>query len=396
VDDRAEQASDNPAGVHRYRRALEGLVGIPATEGNQVEVLRNGDEIFPAMMEAVRAATHTIDFHTFIYWEGSIGKEFAETVAERAGAGVRVRVLLDAAGAHTIDPQIVPMMEEAGAQVEWFRPLSPINFWQTNHRTHRKVLICDEDVAFTGGVGIADEWRGDARDASEWRDTHFRVRGPVVDGLRGAFVGNWAETGRPLFEPGVDRFPEQPRAGDSVVQVVRGMSETGWSDITTVVRSLLELAERRVRIATAYFMPDDRTLQLLCETAQRGVEVELLLPGPHRDKRFCQLASESEYEPLLEAGVGVYAFQPTMLHTKVMTVDGMVANVGTANINSRSLSLDEEVNLVVFDAQVVGVLDAHFDDDLARSQALDPAQWADRGLVQRAKEQVARAVGREL
>lgn len=380
----------------RYRRALEGLLGVPATEGNAVDVLRNGDRIFPAVFEAVASATSTVDFLTFVYWQGSIGAELAALLAERAAAGVRVRVILDALGAFSMDRSLVERMVAAGAQVEWFRPVNKARFWEANHRSHRKVLICDEAVAFTGGIGIADEWRGDARGPGEWRDTHFRIRGPAVDGLRAAFVQNWAETGRPLLDDGVDRFPEQPAAGPSVAQVVRGAAQTGWSDVATLVRSLLALAQERVRITTAYFVPDDATCAALAATARRGVEVDVLIPGPHVDKRFVQLASQSQYDGLLEAGVRLWSYQVSMLHAKVITVDREVASVGSANFTSRSLLLDDEVNVVVFDPAVVSILDEHFEDDLAASEPVDRHAWPDRSLAQRALEVVAGLGGRHM
>lgn len=380
----------------RYRRALEGLLGVPATEGNAIDVLRNGDRIFPAMFEAIASATSTVDFLTFVYWQGSIGREMAALLAERAAAGVRVRVILDALGAFSMDRALVDDMVAAGAQVEWFRPVNKARFWEANHRSHRKVLICDEDVAFTGGIGIADEWRGDARGPGEWRDTHFRIRGPAVDGLRAAFVQNWAETGRPLLDEGVDRFPEQPVAGSSVAQVVRGAAQTGWSDVATLVRSLLALAQERVRITTAYFVPDDATCAALAATARRGVEVDVLIPGPHADKRFVQLASQSQYDGLLAAGVRLWSYQVSMLHAKVITVDRIVASVGSANFTSRSLLLDDEVNVVVIDPDVVAVLDAHFDEDRAASEPVDRHAWPDRSLTQRALEVVAGLGGRHM
>jgi len=348
------------------------------------------------MLAAIRAATSTVDFLTFVYWQGSIGREIAGALTERAAAGVRVRVLLDAVGAYTMDKGLVAGMEAAGAQVEWFRPVNKIRFWENNHRSHRKVLICDEAVAFTGGIGIADEWRGDARVAGEWRDTHFRIRGPAVDGLRAAFVQNWGETGQPLFDARVDRFPVQPQLGASVAQVVRGAAQTGWSDVATLVRSLLSLAEERVRITTAYFVPDDATCNLLAQTAQRGVEVDVLLPGPHVDKRFVQLASESQYASLLDAGVRLWSYQRSMLHAKVVTVDRTLASVGSANFTTRSLTLDDEVNVVVFDPDVTRLLDDDFDADLNHAEAVDPAAWPDRGLAQRAKEAVAGLGGRHM
>ncbi len=373
--------------TRRYRRALEGLLGVPATEGNRVDVLRNGDEIFPAVLDAIRSARETVDFLTFVYWEGRIGEEVAEALAERARHGVRVRVLLDALGSSTMDDALIEAMDRAGCQVERFRPVTKVRVWENNHRTHRKVIICDEQVAFTGGV-VADEWRGNARDPSEWRDTHFRIRGPAVDGLRAAFLQNWAETSRPMFDENIDRFPAQPQDGPSAVQVVRGASVARWSDITTLMRAVLCLARERVRITTAYFVPDEGTCELLRETANRGVDVEILLPGPHVDKRFVQLASEAQYEGLLDAGVKLWTYEPTMLHAKAMTVDGVVANIGSANFDSRSLVLDDEVNLVVLDPGVVAELDADFEADVSRSKPIEPGAWHDRSIGQRAKEAV--------
>jgi cardiolipin synthase A/B len=374
--------------IERIRRTLEGVMGVPATEGNGVDVLRNGDEIFPAMLAAIDEAEQTIDLLTFVYWRGDIGTRFAEALAERARDGVRVRVLLDAWGSRPISRELTDLMEEAGVRVHWFRPLHRLEPSKMNHRTHRKVMIVDEATGFTGGVGIADEWTGDARDESEWRDTHFRVRGPAVDGLRAAFLDSWAETELILFEEGVDRFPQQPKPGSSVVQCVRGESEAGWTDVSMLLLTLLQLAERRVRITTAYFVPDDEQTERLCAAAARGVQVEILLPGPHADKRFVQLGAEASYGPLLEAGVRIWNFQPSMLHAKVMTVDGVIANVGSANFNARSTELDEEVNLVALDPGLVETLDRHFDEDLERSVLIDPDRWEDRPVGQQVLEKI--------
>jgi cardiolipin synthase A/B len=374
--------------TEEFRRTLEGVIGVPATEGNRIEVLRNGDAIFPAMLDAMAAAEHTIDFLTFVYWTGDIGTEFAGRLAERARAGIRVRVLLDAWGAHPMDRDLITKMEHAGVRVRWFRPLRRLQLGSVNHRTHRKVLIVDEEVAFTGGVGIADEWKGDARDATEWRDTHFRIQGPAVDGLRAAFLDNWAETDPTLFEEGTDRFPDQPKPGESIVQCVRGASETGWSDVATLFRTLLQSARDCVRITTAYFVPDEEITRRLCDASDRGVHVQVLLPGPHADKRFVQLAGEANYPELLEHGVELWHFQPSMMHAKIMTVDGVVANIGSANLNARSTACDEEINVVALNPELVRVLDGHFDDDLERSVQIKEFRWERRGVTQRLAEQL--------
>jgi cardiolipin synthase len=341
------------------------------------------------MLEAIDAAEHTIDFLTFVYWKGGIGDEFARRLAARARQGVRVRVLLDSYGAQTIDPSSVEVLEKSGAVLQWFRPLHRLQFGEVNHRTHRKVMIVDEATAFTGGVGIADEWRGNASAPGEWRDTHFRIRGPAVDGLRAAFLDNWSECDLTLFDEAVDRFPAQPKDGNAITQCVRGAAETGWSDIATLFRTLLQLARERVRITTAYFIPDDDFIDRMCDAAGRGVHVDLLLPGPHIDKRFVQLASEASFDRLLAGGVHIWCFQPTMLHAKLMTVDGLLANIGSANLNTRSTQLDEEVNLVVLDTELVTTLDRHFDEDIERSKEIRPGEWRDRSFMQRGFEILA-------
>lgn len=381
--------------LQRYRRALEVLLGIPATEGNQIDVLRNGVEIFPAMLEAIRAAESTVDLTTYIYWTGDIANEFADALSERARAGVRCRILLDAVGAYAMNRDLADQMQDAGCILEWFRTPKRLRLREVNNRTHRKVLVCDEQVAFIGGVGIAEEWEGDARSPAEWRDTHFRVRGPAVDGLHASFVGNWAETGHPSFDE-ADRFPEQPKPGKAIVQVVNCPSQIGWSELQTAFDVLFRLAERRLRITSAYFVPDDGLRDRLCEAARRGVEVDVLVPGEHTDKRIVQAAGEADYTPLLEAGVRIWRYQPTMLHAKVITVDDLVACVGSANLDPRSLRQNEEANLVVLDPEFVAVLDRQFADDLAHSEPVDPDCWADRGGVQRLAETATELLDEQL
>jgi cardiolipin synthase A/B len=378
---RGDHASEDR--VDEIRRTLEGVIGVPATEGNRVDVLVNGDRIFPAMLDAIGEAERTIDFLTFVYWRGEIGTRFAEALSDKAGSGVRVRLLLDAWGASSIDPRLISQMEETGVRIRWFRPLRRLQPTKLNHRTHRKVMIVDEATGFTGGVGIADQWCGDARTKDEWRDTHFRVRGPAVDGLRAAFLDNWLETDPEVFDASIDRFPDQPQPGRAVIQCVRGASEVGWTDMSTLLLALMQLAQDRIRVTTAYFVPDDELVERLTAASDRGVTVEILLPGPHGDKRFVQLAGQAVYEGLLEHGVRIWHFQPTMLHAKVMTVDRLVANVGSANFNARSTELDEEISLVALDSELVRLLDRQFDEDLERSEEIVPGRWEDRSIGRR-------------
>ncbi|MER6387055.1 phosphatidylserine/phosphatidylglycerophosphate/cardiolipin synthase family protein [Streptomyces sp. NPDC059382] len=371
--------------IRRIRRRLERLIGVAATEGNSVLPLRNGDEIFTAMLDRVDSARHTVDMMTFVYWKGDIARRFAEALAGRARAGVRVRLLLDGFGSRLIEGELLEQMSDAGVEVAWFRKplyLSPL---KQNHRCHRKVLVVDEEVAFTGGVGIAEEWCGDARNPKEWRDTHVELRGPAVDGIAAAFAQNWAECHDDLFDDR-DRFVDHKPAGEAIVQVVRGSASFGWQDMQTLMRVVLESAEERVRLATAYFAPDTYFVELLCATARRGVAVQILLPGSHTDKRVCQLAGQHHYEALTAAGVEIFQYRPTMMHAKVMTMDGVVSLVGSTNFNRRSLDHDEEVMLAVMDVDFTDVLDAHYDQDLEVSDRIKAGRWKRRSLRQRARE----------
>ncbi|MEV7376672.1 phospholipase D-like domain-containing protein [Streptomyces sp. NPDC090301] len=369
----------------RLRRRLERLIGIAATEGNSLTALRNGDEIFDAMLTAIRGAEHTVDMMTFVYWRGDIAHEFAEALAQRARAGVRVRLMLDGFGSRLIEKEELDLMSEAGVDVSWFRKPLYLSPFKQNHRCHRKVLVIDERTAFTGGVGIAEEWCGDARDENEWRDTHVQVTGPAVDGLAAAFAQNWAECHDELFDDR-DRFVDGEHHGDSVVQVVRGSASFGWQDMQTLIRVVLESAEERVRLTTAYFAPDNYFTGLLCDAARRGVAVEILLPGPHTDKRVCQLAGQRYYEDLTACGVKIYQYQPTMLHAKTITVDGIASLVGSTNFNRRSLDHDEEVMLAILDPDFTATLDGHFEEDRSKSELIEPGRWKRRDLLQRARE----------
>jgi len=369
----------------RIRRRLERLIGIAATEGNALVPLRNGDEIFAAMLGAIRSARYTVDMMTFVYWKGDIAREFARALAERARAGVRVRLLLDAFGSRLIEKDLIEEMERDGVEIAWFRRPFPLSPFKQNHRCHRKVLVVDEEVAFTGGVGIAEEWCGDARNPNEWRDTHVEVRGPSVDGIAAAFAQNWAECNTRLFDEH-DRFIGHRAEGDAVVQVVRGSASIGWQDMQTLIRVMIESAEERFRLATAYFSPDRYFIDLLCDAARRGVEVEIVLPGPHTDKRVCQLAGQHFYEDLLACGVKIYQYRPTMMHAKVITVDRTAALIGSTNFNRRSLDHDEEVMLAVLDPEFTARLDEHFTEDVAVSDLIRPGRWKRRSLVQRARE----------
>jgi cardiolipin synthase len=373
----------------RWRSTLEGVLGIPFTAGNHIDVLRNGDQIFPAMLEAIAEAKERVDFLTFVYWKGSIAQRFAQALADKARTGVQVNVLLDSIGANKMADELITMMQDAGVDVQWFRPLVTWKIWQSDNRTHRKILIIDNKLGFTGGVGIAEEWEGDARNPTEWRDSHFRIQGPAVHGLQGAFFSNWAETGRPIHEPG-NTIPCLQPQGDAWIQIIHTTASIGWSDIATLQRLLVIEARHHVRIATAYFVPDEDTLEVLCKAAKRGVSVEVMMPGPYTDERLSQLAGEKTFDALLEAGVKLWSYQKTMLHTKIITVDNLLACIGSANFNQRSMRKDDEIALVMLDKETTAILDQHYSEDLQFCERLKLSNWRKRNPLQRLGESTMR------
>lgn len=376
------------------RRALEAVLGTPFTDGNAIRRYRNGDEIFPTMLQAIQGARETIEFLTFVYWTGDVAEAFADALSARARAGVKVRVLLDAYGAMKMSQELTREMEEAGVEVRWFRPLTQWRIWKHDNRTHRKVLIVDGRLGFTGGVGIAAEWEGDARDPSEWRDTHYSVEGPAVKGLQGAFWGNWMEVENTVGDA-VHEVRDLEPAGRSAVQVVRSTASIGWSDVALLFDALITLARDRIHIVTAYFAPDPDSAQHLRRAARRGVDVQVMIPGQHIDKRISELSTSNEFEGLIEDGVKIWRYQRTMLHVKLVLVDEAVVCIGSANFNQRSMRQDDEVVMVVLDPHLVAYLERDFEADRQHCEPLDPAKWRRRGLLRRTLEAASRLVWRE-
>lgn len=383
----------------QYKNVLENVLGIPFTKNNSVEVLLNGDEIFPAMLEAIENAEKQIDFLTFVYWTGDVAVEFAKALSKKADEGLQVRVILDSYGANFMPNELSMMMENHGVELKWFRPLVRWKIWKTDNRTHRKVLICDKKVAFTGGVGIAEEWEGNARDPSEWRETHFKIRGEAVSGLQAAFMENWIETMGflpidPVWEE--DHIGRPDDYGDSLIQCVRTAASVRWSDIIMLYQTLIRIAQESIYITTAYFNPNDNIIQLLCEAVDRGVEVNILMPGKHTDKDIARLAGEDAFEVLLKAGVNLWYYQKTMLHAKVITIDETVSCVGSANFNHRSMLKDDEVNLVIIDEDLTSTLNSHFQDDLKGAEEVDEHRWNGRSQWKKSLEKLTNVVKQQI
>jgi cardiolipin synthase len=291
--------------------------------------------------------------------------------------------------------ELYELMKKKGVQIEIFRPLPQWKIWKIDNRTHRKVMICDGEIAFTGGVGIASEWEGDARDTNEWRDTHFQIRGPAVFGLQAAFMENWIETGRPLsFDHSIKSITED---GDSAsIQVIRTSASVRWSDIVMLYQALVKMAQQSIRITTAYFNPNEVMVDLLREASERGVDVQIMMPGSTIDKDIARVAGDEAFDPLLDAGVDLWYYQKTMLHAKIITIDGVVSCIGSANFNHRSMLKDDEVNVVILDEQVTQELNSHFDSDLEYCEEVKKHQWKKRSLWKRFTEKLTLLFRRQI
>ena len=375
-------------GDPQFARSMGTLLGPPSLTGNRVTTLVNGEQIFPAMLNAIRGATRTITFETFIYWSGSIGKEFAGALIDRARAGLKVHVLLDWVGTGKMDASVLRQMEQAGIQVVKYHPLRWYNLGRLNNRTHRKLLVVDGTTGFTGGVGIADYWLGHAQDPDHWRDSHFRLEGPAVAQMQAAFVDNWIEaTGVVLH--GNAYFPELESVGTQRAQLFKSSANEASESVRLMYLLSIASAEESVRIANAYFVPDALAVDTLVAARRRGVKVEIIVPGRHIDTAIVRRASRSRWEPLLEAGVSIYEYQPTMYHTKVMVVDNLWTSVGSTNFDNRSFRLNDEANLNVFDGDFAREQTRLFEADKAQSKQLTLEWWRSRPWGQRAIEWLA-------
>ncbi|MBW0089602.1 cardiolipin synthase B [Pseudonocardia sp. KRD-184] len=377
------------------RRALEALLGEPFIDGNRVRVLRNGDGVFPALLAAVRNAGRSVDLLWFVWEPGPITAELADALAERARHGVRVRLLLDAFGALHADRNQIRALRAAGCTVAFHHPLLTWRLTTVNRRLHQRVLICDEKLAFTGGIGVGQLYTGDAQDPDHYRDTVLEVRGPAVVGLRGTFARAWQQTPHPLVTA-ADHFPPTPPAGTSAVHVMRSSSEPGWNDAALALTALLQVASDRIRFSTPYVRLASRFHRHLAAAVARDVQVQVVLTGPHPARPTVQWQSDRHVQRLLDTGVEVFAYQPTLMHAKVVTVDQRISMVGTANLDQRSLTINQQVALVVDDPALTAELDADFDLDLARSRRLDPARWRHRGQLRRLRAALADRVAAPL
>ena len=393
IEQRIERlyALDDPRFVHE----LGVLLGPRFLQGTKARALLNGDEIFPPMLAAVRSAKVSITFETYIYWSGDIGRAFADALAERARQGVKVHVLLDWVGSAKMDDSLSAVMAQAGVQVRRFHPPHWSHLGRLNNRTHRKLLVVDGRVGFTGGVGVASPWTGHAQDPAHWRDTHFEVEGPVVAQMQSVFIDNWIKvTGDVLHGP--DYFPMLAPVGPGAAQMFSSSPSGGSESMQLMYLLALTAASRSIDLSAAYFVPDALTLQALVDALKRGVKLRIVVPGEHIDSETVRGASRATWGPLLAAGAVIAEYGPTMYHCKVMIVDGLLVSVGSTNFDNRSFRLNDEATLNVVDKAFASAQTATFEADLAKSHRVTHAEWLARPIHERLKEALASMLGTQL
>ena len=364
-------------GDPQFRREMGVLLGPGITEGNAVDAYNNGDEIFPPMLEAIRSAEKTINFETYIYWSGEIGQQFADALAERAKSGVRVNIIIDWVGGMKMDESQLKEMQDAGAHIQWFRPLRWYNLSRLNNRTHRKLLIVDGKIGFTGGVGIADVWQGHAEDPDHWRDMHFRVRGPVVAQMQAAFNDNWIKTTGEVLN-GEEYFPRLEKAGNMDAHLFIASPSGGSESMHLMYLMAIAAANKTIDMHASYFVPDELTERALRAAIRRGVKVRVLVPGEHIDSETVRIASKKLWGNLLLDGAEIHEYEPTMMHVKMLIVDDLLVSVGSTNFDQRSFSLNDEASLNVYDATFAHAMTQVFEADIQKSKLYDYAMWKKR------------------
>jgi cardiolipin synthase len=347
------------------------------------------------MLAAIGQARRTITFETFIYWSGEVGRKFADALSERARAGVRVHVLLDWVGSQKMNRSLLEQMEQSGIEVRRYHPVRWYAIARLNNRTHRKLMVVDGRIGFTGGVGIADVWSGDAEDPEHWRDTHFRVEGPVVAQMQAAFLDNWTQVTGVVMH-GEDYFPALEPHGEHRAQMFTSSPGGGSESMQLMYLIAIAAAKRSIHLCASYFVPDEISSRMLVQALERGVRVQILLPGARIDATMVRRASRSRWGPLLRAGAEIHEFQPTMFHCKVMVVDGVWTSVGSTNFDNRSFAVNDEANLNILDAEFAQRQIQIFRHDLQRARRITLEEWETRPWQEKLREHAVGSIGSQL
>lgn len=379
---------DVALGESTFYPTLQAYAGAPIVGGNDIEILLNGDQIFPALVTAIRSARTSITYAQYYFEEGPVCDELIDALAERCRAGIRVHVLLDGVGTVKMPGRYRDALREAGCQVKIFRPVHLLALRRANNRNHRRILVVDGRIGFTGGSGVSEKWMGDGRTKDRWRDTDVRVTGPAVEWMQAAFVENWMESAGEALG-GEAYFPRpQSQPGRVAVQVVRSSPEGGSYAMYSTLLIALNSARQSIRITNPYFLMDDAMTEAVLGRLRRGVAVEVLVPGSI-DHALVRQASRATWGPLLQAGVKIYEYQPALLHAKTMVIDGRWVTVGSTNLDPRSFALSQELNVIVYDRAVARRMEEVFAADLRDAIPVTYDSWRRRGLRARLFEVLA-------
>jgi cardiolipin synthase len=379
-----------PVGSRAFLDAVSAVANAPLGNGGRATLLSDGDEIYPALLEAIGAALVSVNVMAYIWRPGEVSARILDALVERARAGVEVRVLIDGFGGRKMPLSEWRRLEEAGGRCAWFRPLRVGTLARYHRRSHRRAIVVDGFVGFTGGAAFADVWLGRAQDPDHWRDSMVRVTGPPARALQAAFVQLWANTSGEILVG--KRFYSTRDAGDEGGEPIRHYvgvtSSPGGEDHPLRLIFVLSFlaARHRLFVTTSYFVPDSAMLRALEDRAAAGVDVRLLLPGSHTDARSVRWAGQRHFQRLLEGGVRIFEYRPTMLHVKTVVVDGVWSIVGSANLDLRSWELDEENVLGIHDAEFGASLEERFLADLGFADEVRLEDWRSRGVLARSRE----------
>jgi cardiolipin synthase A/B len=369
----------------RFSDYLATLLGDPLTTGDTYVVHTNGDKAYPAMLAAIDASKSRIAFETYIFDVGMVGERFVTALEAAARRGVACRMVLDSVGASTMDEKHIERLQQGGCRIGWFNAVSSFGLEEVNYRTHRKALVVDGDIAFIGGIGVADQWAFAAEGLPQWRDTHFEIRGPAAINVEAAFHENWIETGG-VVEP--DLLQHAAANGKAKSVVVWSSPEGGANELKLLYLMAIAAARKTIDIQSPYLITDESTKWSIAEARRRGVRVRMLTEGDITDAKPVKFAGRADYESMLEQGAEVYEYQPAMMHTKAIVVDGVLSIIGSANFDNRSLELNDELNAAVFDPALAARITEDFEDDLTRSNKLSLDAWRSRPLHIRGREKL--------
>ena len=383
------------SGDAQFQYEMGTLLGPPIIDGNRYQTLLNGDQIFPAMLKAIASAKQTVTFESYIYWSGDIGQKFADALSARAKAGVKINVLLDWVGSAKMDAAMLKQLEDSGVKLQRFHKPVWYQLARLNNRTHRKLLVVDGKIGFTGGVGIAPQWEGNAQDKDHWRDSHFQAEGPVVGQMQAVFVDNWTKASGEVLH-GAAYFPLLSKMGEHRAHMFSSSPSGGAESMQLMYLMAITAAEHSIDLASAYFVPNELTRNAMIKAIKRGVKIRIIVPGPFTDADTVSSASKASWGPLLDAGAEINEYQPTMYHCKVMVLDGRMTSVGSTNFDERSFHLNDEANLNVYDEAFAREQTRIFEADLKQSKRFTAADWNARPWHEKLKDKAASLLASQL